>query len=449
MSFKLALRLALAGLIAGVVPACGNINDGHPAVPFTSRASVSTLGAQSDQPCGNASISGNGRFVVFSSAGSTLDQAGPPNIRQVFRRNLMTGVMEMVSVDPTLTPGDDESFHPVVSFDGRYVAFESFATNLLAAPQGPGHVYVRDMNAPALTATALVSQNQIGDPGDDASSTPSISNDGQFIAFSSLATNFGDSHSSGLAKIYRRDMLSGEVIPVSVTPLGDDPSGGADGSITPSISADGSVIAFASDCVDVVAGDSNNKKDVFVAVVDTGVVISTVLASPKLGGGFANGDSDAPAMSADGLFVAFQSDATNLIPTDANGTSDVFLYSMAAGSLELISVNSQGVQAELISNNLNPSVSGDGRFVAFDSVASNLIGGDTNVTTDVFVRDTFLGTTVRVSVDTAGNQSGITMPSSLPSLSADGKAVAFVSMASFVKDDSNGLLDVYVRAPLR
>ncbi|HZE97351.1 MAG TPA: hypothetical protein VE981_10015 [Planctomycetota bacterium] len=457
MSSKLRVLLALA--VAAVLPACGNINDGHPAVPFTFRASVSTTGAQANQASSEVCVSGNGQFVVFTSMATTLAQAGPANVSQVFRRNLQSGVTEMVSVDPVQLPGDDSSSHAAISYDGRFVAFESFATNLLSAPQFVPHVYLRDMNAVPATATTLVSQDSLGNPGDDVSFAASISMDGRYVAFASLATNFGDTHTSGVPKIYRRDMVLGDVIPISVTAVGGDPTLGATsyGSVNPSISDDGSVIAYVSECADIVAGDTNGKLDVFVATVGGGGAITTVLASAAVGGGPSNGHSgdpqkflfDSPKISGNGLFVAFTSAATNLVTGDSNtGNFDVFLYSVADGSLQLVDVNTQGVQAEASRDSSNPSISSDGRFVAFQSVASNLVDSDTNATTDIFLRDILLGITIRVSVDTAGNQAGIGQPSVVPSLSAQATAVAFATDANFEKSDSNGLRDVYVRSPL-
>jgi len=244
-------------------------------------------------------------------------------------------------------------------------------------------------------------------------------------------------------------MILGDVIPISVAELGGEPTGGTDGSLSPSISADGSVIAFTSDCVDLVSGDANGFTDVFVASVGVGGSITTILASREPGGTSANGLSEAPVVSGDGLFVAFHSKAKNIVAGDGNDAFDVFLFSMQSQTVQLVSKNSQGLQGPLALDSFNPTITSDGRFVAFESAASNFTVGDTNVTTDVFVHDTVLGTTVRVSVDTSGNQSGISKASVTPSISADGKAITFASVAAFVNDDSNGLLDVYVRAPLR
>jgi Tol biopolymer transport system component len=455
MSSRIGLRIVLAVLGAGVLPSCGNINSHLEVIPLTFRVSVGSTGSQADRPSGEAAVSGDGRYVAFTSFATSLVLPNLPTVSQVYRRDLVLGITEQVSVGPGNVSGNDNSSRPSISFDGRYVAFGSFATNLMAiAEPNPGQVYVRDMTAPPGSGIQRASQDPLGNSGDDVSAGPSISSDGRFIAFESMATIFGDTHTSGVPKIYRRDMNGTGIIPISVTPTGGDPTSPppaatAIGSVTASISADGSVVAYASDCTNIVAGDANLKEDVFVATVGALGAITTKLVSHNAGGTSGSDASASPAVSADGLWVAFHSKAVDLIPADLNnGFFDVYVYSMADGSVTLVSVNSQGLQPVLASS-LHPSLSSDGRFVAFESTASNLVVGDSNLTDDVFIRDRSAGTTIRVSVDTAGNQAGPSQPSQFPSLSADGKVVAFSTLAAFVNDDTNGIVDVYVRSPLR
>src|SRR6185369_5253781 len=165
MSSKLALRLALAGMIAGVVPACGNINDGHPAVPFTVRASISTAGAQPNLDCSQPVISGDGRFVAFVSAADTLVPGDNNGKIDVFRRNLETGVTELVSIGIGAVPADDDSQLPSISGDGRWVAFQSKAGNLTAAGPAGTQVFLRDMNATVGNGVVMVSEVTPGVPG--------------------------------------------------------------------------------------------------------------------------------------------------------------------------------------------------------------------------------------------------------------------------------------------
>jgi Tol biopolymer transport system component len=446
MNSKLALRLAFAALIAGVVPACGNINDGHPAVPFTVLASVSSAGILANQDVLTPRISGDGKFVVFVSAAETLVPTATGGFKNVFRRNLASGVTELVSIGVGGAAGDGDSLNPSLSQDGRWVAFDSEATNLTGVAPGARQVYLRDMNATVDPLITMVSEVSPGVPGDQLSAEPSISADGRYVAFTSLAENFGDTHTNGATNIYRRDMAGTEILLVSASTGGGDPTPTGDGSKSPSISADGSTVAYVSDCSDLVDFDINDLNDVFVTIVGG----STVLASPgaTLGGGA--GESLAPAISGDGLFVVYESAADDLGPSDLNLMTDIFIFDVNLGSVAMVSVNADGFQgATGTEQSRLPSVSGDGRFVAFESTNSNLVVGDTNQAVDIFIKDMTTGSVTRVSVDTSGQQAPLNINSVGCSLSLNGRAVAFLTLAAFVNNDLNGLFDCYVRAPLR
>ena len=209
-------------------------------------------------------------------------------------------------------------------------------------------------------------------------------------------------------------------------------------SIAPSLSADGRVVAFDSEADNLVAGDSNGTDDVFVRDI-TGATTSIVSVDPN--GVAGDGPSGSPRCSADGRCVAFSSYADNLIASDANGSSDVFLRDTQAHATTLISVASNGTQGDGVSD--APTVSADGRYVAFYSIADNLVADDFNATTDVFVRDTSTGTTTLASVEPNSVQGD--GGSSGASLSADGRLVAFYSYAdNFVVGDTNGTADVFI-----
>jgi Tol biopolymer transport system component len=457
MSSKLGPRLLLALAVAGILPACGNINDGHPAVPFTVRASVSTLGAEANSSVEAVKISGNGRYVVFASAADTLVSGDTNGIKDVFRRDLLTGVTELVSIGFLLDPTDDESDFPSISNDGRYVAFSSFATNLVATPQFLPQIYVRDMNATSGNGIVLVSQDSLGNPGDDGSIKPAISGDGIYIAYESFATNLAGTHPVGMSHIYRTDWGANTTLQVTVTSLGAEPTQGPVTSVptresrSAAISDDGSRIAFVAGFTDLVSGDTNGLPDVFVATIGPLGAVTIVLASDTLDpfDPVTDAYSDHPSISGDGKFVAFDSKASNLVKPDSSlGNVDVYVFNVDFPAVERVSLNSSGIQAAIFDSQ-RPALSQDGRYVVFDSAASNLIDGDTNGALDVFIRDRVTGVTQRVSLNTSANQSGVSENSSSPSLSSDGRSVAFLTVAPFVNDDSNGLPDVYVRSPLR
>ena len=197
-------------------------------------------------------------------------------------------------------------------------------------------------------------------------------------------------------------------------------------------------MVFESVATNLVSGDTNTNSDVFVRDRQTN---QTTRVSIATGGGQANGASLFPALSADGRYVAFTSWATNLVPGDTNGKADIFVHDRQTGQTTRVSVTSAGVQAS--GDSLVPSLSADGRFVTYSSSAANLVTGDTNAKSDIFVRDRLLNQTSRVSVTSAGVQAS--GDSLVPSLSADGRFVTYSSSAAtLVAGDTNNKSDVFV-----
>src|SRR5882672_2313784 len=208
---------------------------------------------------------------------------------------------------------------------------------------------------------------------------------------------------------------------------------------SPSISADGRFVAFSSIATNLVPGDTSYFADVFLRDRVAG---TTERISVGAGGGEANAASETPRISADGRFVAFASDASNLVSGDTNANTDIFVYDRIHGTLERVSLTAAGAEAN--SGSLAPSISADGRLVAFESYSTNLVPGDTNASRDVFVRDRLAGTTERVSVATGGAQGNGASQSA--SIAEVGRFVAFSSLATnLVPGDGNGATDVFVR----
>src|SRR5262245_38698554 len=211
------------------------------------------------------------------------------------------------------------------------------------------------------------------------------------------------------------------------------------GSGDPALSSDGRFVAFVSDATNLVPGDTNAWPDVFVRDLASGVTGRVTVDSA---GNQANANSYEPALSADGRFVAFQSYASNLVPGDTNATSDIFVHDRLSGTTERVSVDSAGNQGNLAS--YHPAISADGRFVSFQSDANNLVPGDANLRHDVFVHDRVSGATELVSVDSAENQANGS--STFSSLSADGRYVAFESDATnLAPQETFSMPDVFVR----
>jgi Tol biopolymer transport system component len=222
---------------------------------------------------------------------------------------------------------------------------------------------------------------------------------------------------------------------VSVSMTGGFGNGACD---RPAISADGRYVAFASDSTNLVPNDFNINRDVFRRDRLLG---TTILISKDSGGVQGNGFSTRPSISSDGRYVTYRSSATNLVAVDANGiVDDIFLHDTVTGVTELISVSTGGVQADQISD--RPSISGDGTRIVFRSNATNLVANDTNLVRDVFLRDVTAGTTILVSVSSAGVLSNA--ESTRPAISENGEFAVYRSLASnLVLGDNNLAEDVF------
>jgi len=402
----------------------------------TERVSVSAAGLQANNPCHNPSLSADGRFAAFASAANNLAAGDTNNLFDVFVRDRQSGTTLRVSVSTAGVEGNGSSSYPSLSADSRCVAFGSLATNLVAGDtNGQEDVFVRDRQ---LGTTERASLATGATQGDGKSTEPSLSADGRFVAFSSAASNLVAGDTNAVADIFVRDRQLGTTERVSL-----DSSGAQANSAShqPAISADGRFVAFSSDASNLVAGDTNGAVDVFVHDRQSGLT-ERVSVDPL--GVEGDSDSSTPSISADGRFVAFGSDASNLVASDTNGMMDVFVHDRQSGMTERISVDTWGMQANAGSGDSGLSLSAGGDFVAFASVASNLVTGDTNQVQDIFVHDRVNGTTERVDLATSGAQgNGF---SEAASISADGRCVEFYSAATnLVAGDTNGFDDVFVR----
>jgi len=287
-----------------------------------------------------------------------------------------------------------------------------------------------------------VSVDSAGNQANSFSSDPSISADGRFVAFESFSSNLvpGDTNKSN--DIFVRDTLTNTTTRVSVDSVGQ----GNIYSYSPSISADGRFVAFISNIFNPSKiGVADVKEDTEIFVRDT-LTNTTTRVSVDLAGNQGNGSSGTPSISADGRFVAFESDVSNIVPGDTNRMSDIFVRDTLTNTTTLVSVDSAGNQRN--SGSYSPSISADGRFVAFDDTSppSLFIGdvgrqGTTSISEGIFVRDTLTNTTTNVSADSAGNSG----EGKRPSISADGRFVAFSSESSnLVPGDTNNSTDIFV-----
>jgi Ca2+-binding RTX toxin-like protein len=392
------------------------------------RVSVDSAGNQGNDFSRSPSISADGRFVAFLSNASNIVPGDTNRETDIFLRDTLTNTTTRVSVDSAGNPGNLQSLGLSISADGRFVAFESYASNIVPGDTNNTYdIFVRDT---LTNTTTRVSVDSAGNQGNSSSSNPSISADGRFVAFLSNASNLVPGDTNNANEIFVRDTLTNTTVSL-------DSAGNQRNSFsgTVSISADGRFVAFDSNSSYLVPGDTNNTKDIFVRDRLTN---TTTRVSVDSAGNQGNSESYRPSISADGRFVAFDSNSSNLVPGDTNSESDIFVRDTLTNTTTRVSVDSAGNQTNRLS--LGASISADGRFVAFSSGASNLVGINT---LEIFVRDTLTNTTTNVSADSAGNQANGS--SSIPSISADGRFVAFNSAASnIVPGDTNNSTDIFV-----
>ena len=345
------------------------------------------------------------------------------------------GTTERISVGPAGAEANGPSLNPVISAGGRYVAFWSDASNLVAGDtNGRSDIFVRDRQA---GATELISLGPDGSQGNSESESPAISASGRFVAFSSLSDNWVGGPGSDFSNVFVRDRLRLRTQRVSIGLAGARPDNGSD---HPRVSPGGRYVVFDSAASNLIAGDRNGFTDVFLFDRQTG---RTERVSLTAGGGEANGTSVSGAVSSDGRFVAFASRASNLVPGDTNGSGDVFVRDRLTGRTERISVGPGGVQGNRDSDEV-ASMSVDGSRIAFVSKATNLAPGFTRGSSKAFVRDRSTGHTVPVaSTPTGGAANG---SSYYAVIALDGRFVAFTSGAdNLVPGDRNHAEDNFVR----
>ena len=400
----------------------------------TELVSVSSTGEQGDGM--EPDISAGGRYVAFTAISPNLVPGDTNYQFDVLVHDRQTGATERVSVSSTGEEGNGWSYLASISADGRYVAFGSWASNLVPEDtNGTSDIFVHDRET---GETERVSVSSAGQDADGASSAPAISADGRYVAFHSDAANLVPGDTNGVMDIFVHDRETGETERVSVSSAGQEADGASSG---PAISADGRYVAFHSDAANLVPGDTNDVTDIFVHDMETG---ETERVSVSSAGQEADGASSGPAISADGRYVAFGSWASGLVPGDTNGSADIFVHDRDTGETERVSVSSTGQEGNGDSTGPYggwPVVSADGRYVAFWSEASNLVAGDTNGSRDIFLHDRAAGMTERVSVSSTGQEGN--GHSTAPAISADGRYVAFESAASGLVPGTSG--GVFVR----
>jgi Tol biopolymer transport system component len=380
-------------------------------------------------------ISANGRYVAFYSSAENLVPDDNNATKDVFRKDLQTGAMVRCSTKANGDQVSGASAFPSISADGRYVAFSSDAATLVPG-DGNGK---QDIFRKDLQTGAIVlcSTDSGGNEGNGSSYTCSISADGRYVAFYSDASDLlgAGNDTNGFQDIFRKDLQTGAIVRCSSNAAWGQSNGP---SYQPSISADGRYVAFESDATNLVLPNMNAFRDVYRKDVQTGAIVRCSTSSGGAEGN--NGGSSYASISSDGKFVAFESDATNLVGGDTNITRDIFRKNLQTGTTVCCSTRASGVEGNYAS--YAASISADGRYVAFHSASDNLVSGDDNTFSDIFRKDLQAGTIVRCSTAPGvGEGDGDSVE---PAIDAEGMYVAFVSKAAnFVDGDTGGFIDVF------
>jgi hypothetical protein len=405
----------------------------------TERVSVASDESQGTNYTSGASISGDGRFVGFYSYSALVIPDPNGLTADVFVRDRALGLTEVASVASSGSAANDNSYGGGLSTDGRFVVFRSDASNLVANDtNGKTDVFLRDRQMGTTERVSVASDGSQGNDYSYGGFNGSVSADGRFVAFWSYATNLVAGDTNNHADVFVRDRLLGVTERVSLA--SDETQGNFPSPSNAVISADGRYIGFISQATNLVAGDTNDTHDFFLRDRLMGTTERVNVASD---GSQANSAAqDSLSISADGRYVAFVTDASNLVPADTNSVSDVFIRDRLTSTTERVSVGGGGAQGNSVS--LQPSLSQDGRHLVFRSLANNLVAADANGTSDVFVRDLQTGVNELASVASDGTQSNSSSAAEV-SISDDGRFVAFASDASnLVSEDTNNSSDVFV-----
>ena len=429
-------RTRALGLFSILTVAAASIATPALAAPNTVRSSIHSNGTQANGPSNFSAVSQDGRFVAFDSTANNLIGLDTNVASDIFVRDHKTDKTRRVSIRSNGVQANGPSQLPDISDSGRFVTFSSTATNLVPGDTNlTSDIFVHDRKTDKTTRVSTLSN---GNQSNGPSTLPNISGNGRFVSFESTATNLVPGDGNGVSDIFVKDRKTGKTRRVSLKSNGAQSNGP---SLYSDISGNGRYVTFTSAATNLVNGDTNTVLDVFRHDRNTKNTIRVSIGSV----GEANDDSLLSTVSNNGL-VAFASFANNLVGGDTNATLDIFVRNTSATNTRRVSVSTAGVQGNGPSPvTWRPQISHSGRYVAFESNATNLVQNDTNATTDIFVRDRDQTKTRRVSVRFDGSQAN--GPSFRPDITANGRFIVFSSAATnLVVGDSNAALDIFRRS---
>ncbi len=392
------------------------------------RVSISSTGRPGGSSSNFPDISGDGRFITFTSSSITLDPTGGSNgdFQHVFLRDTLTGTTTLVTMGFNGTPVYSGGGQSSVSDDGRFVTFIGDPDGFVVGetPSAVDNIYVRDMMSG--TTISLPSQSTTGNSPADAQ----ISGDGRYVVFWQSGDGVG-------YNMYRYDLLTRQTENASLPITGVAANGN---SLFGSISHDGRYIVFyseATNLLDLGGSDDNGVGDVFLRDMATGALSRVSLTDNELQ---TNAYSTDPVVSDNGRYVVFTSSASNLIAGPSSGHTQIFIRDTVAGTTRIVSAPTGAIQGD--GDSSNADISADGRYVVFESTSANLVAGDVNGLKDVFLRDMVTGSMVMLSMGALGGVSN--GASNDVHISADGLYATFVSSASnLTPGDSNNTADVF------
>jgi Tol biopolymer transport system component len=382
-------------------------------------------------------ISENGRFVAFESYASNFIPNDDNGTYDVFFYDRTTRKLKLANVRSNGTKGDGSAEYPVISADGRIVAFESLSTNLVPDDTlDHRDIFVHNR---VTGKTRRVSVRSNGDEANEGSGQVAISGTGRYVAFESAADNLVPNDDNEETDVFVHDRRTGRTTRVSVRSNGNEANSESN---EPTISDNGRFVVFDSTAGNLVGNDGPGTSDVFIHDRETG---KTKLVSVKSNGNPANGNSFYGVSSNNGRFIAFESEATNLVAGDSS-SRDVFVHNRKTGKTRRVSGRPNGNEGDGSSE--RPDISPSGRFVVFDSEAEDLVPGDGNNFEDIFVHDRRTGNTRLLSRASNGDQADDS--SHEPAISNDGRFVAFYSDAENLGgSETLDHADVFRRGPIR
>jgi len=407
----------------------------------TNAAALATRSASFAPIPAHPVISDDGRYVAFKS-GATNIPAGTPDFDFILQFDSVANTTTLVSTNG-LSPVafHDDAYGPEMTPDGRYVAFVTHETIPIFGTLTNIGVRVWDRTTGSNVLASITMGGQF--PSNTISESPAMSPDGRFVVFRSTATNLVNGTTSNLFHIYLRDLQSGTTVLADANTNGVATTDSYDA--IPKLSADGRFVVFDSPDGKLVALDNNYAEDVFVR--DTMLGMTELISQHGANVPSFAGDrfdlSSAYSMSDDGRWVAFTSFADDLVENDTNRAPDVFVHDNLTGTNICVSVDVNG--RFVLSNTLvTPVISGNGQYVAFVSSATNLVFNRPNPAANIFLRNLQTATTTLVSVNSSGTAGG-NKDASAPAISADGRYVAFQSYATDLIPSGPPVLSTYVR----